>query len=596
MNQHTHAASGRLTATALLTDLGIDPAPLRQPRTSGKRVGRPSFIVHEGGGGRVLDGRRNNSLMSMAGLLRRLGGDYQSIKPALHAVNLALFQPPLPDDEVDRVVQSACRYVQGNPRQTDLRLHDEGNARRFVDFFGHEIRYVAEMKKWLIWNGRYWRLDVENAVLERAKKSADLIAAEAMAVSDNDVKDAIFRHARASHQEPRLRAMVKLAESDAAVVIRIAALDRDPFLLPVENGVLDLRTGTLREHRPDDLITRIAPVVFDPRAKCPTWWRFLTRVIRTQHRGRSRCDRELVELLRRLLGCCLTGDANAQMLFFLYGLGANGKSTFLNVVKALLGPDYAKTAAYETLTFKKGGRGATNDLARLRGARAVLTSEIEDGAQLDESLVKQLTGGEAITARFLYAEFFEFLPEFKILMAGNHKPVIRGDDDGIWRRLQLIPFTETIPEAERDPHLPAKLLAELTGILNWALQGCRDWQRKGLRPTARMRAAIQEYRSDSDLIGQWVLDCCDEGAGKTVGAMDAYTSYKFWAFLNGLKPMTNATFGKNLKERYAWQKQRQTECVRRNCNRVVAALGRGCGGCGGLALVSAKSLYEILYR
>ena len=268
MNQRTRAASGRLTATALLADLGIDPAPYAGPARR-VRGWSTKLVVHEGGGGRVLDGPRNNSLMSMAGLLRRLGGDYQSIKPALHAVNLALFQPPLPDDEVDRVAQSACRYVQGNPGQTDLRLHDEGNARRFVDFFGHEIRYVAEMKKWLIWNGRYWQLDVENAVLERAKKSADLIAAEAMAVSDDDVKEAIFRHARASHQEPRLRAMVKLAESDPAVVIRIAALDRDPFLLPVENGVLDLRTGKLREHRPEDLITRIAPVAFDPTGKVP---------------------------------------------------------------------------------------------------------------------------------------------------------------------------------------------------------------------------------------------------------------------------------------------------------------------------------------
>ncbi len=495
--------------------------------------------------------------MRMAGLMRRLGGGYESIKPALHAVNLAVFQPPLRDDEVDSVAQSVCRYVQGNPRQADLRLHDEGNARRFVDFFGHEFRYVAEMRKWLIWNGRYWQLDVENAVLERAKKTADLIAAEAMAVSDDDVKKALFKHARASHQEPRLRAMVKLAESDAAVVIRTASLDRDPLLLPVENGVLDLRTGKLRDHNPDDLITRIAPVVFDPKAKCPAWWKFLNRVIRTHQRGRSRCDRDLIRYLRRMVGYCLTGDASAQVLFFLYGLGANGKSTFLNVMKVLLGPDYAKRAAYDTLTFKKGGRGATNDLARLRGVRAVLTSEIEDGAQLDESLVKDLTGGEVISARFLYAEFFEFLPEFKILMAGNHKPVIRGDNDGIWRRLQLIPFTETIPEDVRDPRLPEKLLAELPGILNWALQGCREWQRKGLQPTARMRAAVQEYRSDSDLLGQWVLDCCDEGPSKSVGAMDAYTSYKFWAFLNGLKPMTNTSFGKKLKERYACRKTRE---------------------------------------
>ncbi len=406
------------------------------------------------------------------------------------------------------------------------------------------------MKKWLVWNGRYWQVDVEHAVLERAKKTADSIVAEAMAVSDDDIKDAVFKHARSSHQEPRLRAMVALAESNPAVVVRVADLDKDPYLLPVENGVLNLRTGKLREHRPDDLITRVAPVAFDAKAKCPTWWKFLTRVIRRQYRGRSELDRELIEFLRRLLGYCLTGDATGQVLFFLYGSGANGKSTFLNAVKALLGPDFAKQAAYETLTFKRGGRGATNDLARLRGARAVLTSEVEDGAQLDESLVKNLTGGEAITARFLYAEHFEFIPEFKILMAGNHKPVIRGDDNGIWRRLQLVPFTETISEAERDPHLPEKLLAELPGILNWALQGCRDWWQHGLQPTTRMRAAIADYRSDSDLLGQWVSECCVEESDKHIGAMEAYQSYRSWAMDNGLKQMTNAAFGRKLKERY----------------------------------------------
>lgn len=546
----TSMARARIQVETLLAEIGAKlppPSPTkRQP------VGAP-----ERTDGRIEEGGRNTALTRMAGTLRRLGGTYETIKPQLHTMNQAMFKEPLPDAEVDAVAHSICRYPQGTPGADDLRLHDAGNAQRLVENFGHLIRYGVDWKKWLVWTGTHWAVDDQKRLIEFAKKTAGLIYAEANAIADLDLRKKISQHAQASHQERRIKAMVDLAQSDPSVVVRSSDLDRDDWLLGVENGVINLRSGKLREHRPSDLMTRIAPVVFDPKAKCPTWWRFLNRAMRARHNGQHRwsVDRDLAEFLRRMVGSCLTGITNDQVLFFLYGHGANGKSTFLNTVRELLGQDYAKQASYETLTQKKFGRQSTNDLARLQGARAVLSSEIEDGSQLDESLVKQMTGGEAITARFLYAENVEFIPKFKLLIAGNHKPVIRGDDDGIWRRMQLIPFTETIPEGERDSELPEKLRKELPGILNWALRGCRDWRRMKLRPPKAVRQAVDQYRSDSDLLGQWIDECCAVAPGATAKAGEAYSSYSRWARNYGQRPMTNVTFGRKISERFVRRKK-----------------------------------------
>ena len=546
----TSMARARIQVETLLAEIGAKlppPSPTkRQP------VGAP-----ERTDGRIEEGGRNTALTRMAGTLRRLGGTFETIKPQLQTMNLAMFKEPLSDAEVDAVARSICRYSQGNPAADDLRLHDAGNAQRLVEHFGHMVRYVTDWKKWLVWTGTHWEVDDRRQLIELAKRTARLIYVEANAVADLELRKKIFQHAQGSHHERRIKAMVDLAQSDQSVVVRSGDLDRDDLLLNVKNGVINLRTGRLREHRTTDLMTRIAPVEFDPAAKCPTWWRFLNRVIRSEHRGRHRqsVDRNLVEYLRRMVGSCLTGATSDQVLFFLYGHGANGKSTFLNVIRELLGQDYAKQASYETITHKRFGRQSTNDLARLQGARAVLSTEIEDGSQLDESLVKQMTGGEAITARFLYTENFEFTPKFKLLIAGNHKPVIRGDDDGIWRRMQLIPFTATIPEGERDIDLSEKLRKELPGILNWALKGCRDRRRMKLCPPKAVRQAVDQYRSDSDLLGQWIEECCTVSPKESVRAGDAYKSYRRWAENNGNRPMTNATFGRKISERFVRRKK-----------------------------------------
>jgi putative DNA primase/helicase len=265
-------------------------------------------------------------------------------------------------------------------------------------------------------------------------------------------------------------------------------LDQDPWLFNVENGTIDLKTGELRPHERGALITKLAPVQYDREAECPTWWKFLMRIFNG--------NLALIEFLQKAVGYALTGSTREQCLFFLHGLGANGKSTLLEIIHTLLG-DYAHRTSSETFLIKKSG-GIPNDVAALRGARLVGAVEVESGRRLAEVLIKEMTGGDRISARFLHAEWFDFKPEFKIFLAANHKPVIRGTDHAIWRRIHLIPFNVQIPKPEQDRDLPEKLKAELPGILNWALEGCQMWQLYGLEPPAEVQAATQDYREEMD--------------------------------------------------------------------------------------------------
>ena len=244
-------------------------------------------------------------------------------------------------------------------------------------------------------------------------------------------------------------------------------------------------------------------------------------------------DPELVSYLQRVLGYAISGYTDEQVLFFLYGTGANGKSTLLNVLRHLLGPAHCFNLPAETIAARQQRGGATPELARLPGARVVLTNEIEDGSFLAESLVKQMTGGDAMIARNLYQPPFEFTPQFKLFMAANHMPVVRGTDYGIWRRIHLVPFAVTIRPDERDPNLPSKLISELPGILNWALEGYRQWRKRGLDPPEGVVEAVREYREEMDVLGQWLEVCCEIGETFEIAAADAYSSYRHWAIANG---------------------------------------------------------------
>lgn len=375
----------------------------------------------------------------------------------------------------------------------------------------------------------------------RAKDTVRRIYAEAAACEKKAFREALADHAKRSESESKRQAMINSARSEPGVAILPADLDRDPWLLNVVNGSIDLRTGEIREHRRGDLITKIAPVKYDREAQCPAWWGFLEKIMNG--------NGPTMEFLQKAVGYALTGDTREQCLFFLYGLGANGKSTVLEVIQALLG-DYATQTTSDTFLIKRHSSPISNDVADLRGARFVTAVEIESGRRMAEVLIKQMTGGDKLKARFLYSEHFEFKPEFKIFLAANHKPVIRGTDHAIWRRIRLIPFTVQIPEREQVKELPGKLKAELPGILNWAIEGCLSWQFEGLTPPQTVQDATQNYRQEMDTLAEFLAERCIIAPGASVPAADLYKAYTAWAEENGEKKLlSQRDFGLNLTER-----------------------------------------------
>lgn len=419
-------------------------------------------------------------------------------------------------------------------------LTDVGNAERLVSEYRGSIRYCHPQARWYIDDGRRWVEDVTAEIERRAIDTVRGIYAEAAACSSDDRRRELGKHAMKSESTSRIKAMIEAASWLPGVPVKPEDLDVNPWLLNVENGTLDLRTGILQPHDPEDLITKLAPVVYDPCATAPTWYAVLDRIMGGNER--------LTGYLQRLVGYTLTGLTIEQVMAILYGIGANGKSTFVETIAAMLG-DYAQQTPTETLTVKKNDGGVPNDLARLRGARFVSAVEAGEGARLAENLVKQMTGGDRLTARFLRQEFFEFTPAFKLYLATNHKPVIRGTDNGIWRRIHLVPFSVAIPEPEQDKNLPEKLKAELPGILNWALEGCLEWQRVGLQPPPEVLAATQEYRDEMDTLAAFIEECCVLDQFARAKSSDLYGAYRLWCERSGERASTQKAFSQRLAER-----------------------------------------------
>lgn len=414
---------------------------------------------------------------------------------------------------------------------------DLANAHRLQRLHGADLRY-SETLGWNVWDGIRWPADDTREVHRRAHATMRVIAFEAadllrMVPSAATVAEAeelqlqgeaLIKHARKSQHEHAIGAAIGIAQSLDGIVCRADDFDADSLLLTVANGTIDLRTGELREARREDMITRASPVVYDAHAEAPTWLAFVDRIFAG--------DPELIAFMQRASGYSLTGETKEQCLFVCYGTGANGKTTFTEALSHVLG-DFAIEAAGETFVDSKKGRSTDNKMADLRGARLVTTSETGDGNRLNESLVKRVTGGEKITANRLYAETFRFSPQFKLWLATNHKPQIVGDDLGIWRRLRLVPFTVTIPEAERDGDLPAKLRAEAPGILRWMVDGCREWMETGLRPPVSVTTATAEWRADSDLIAQFVDERCTVADYARAGTGPLYEAFREWCKAQG---------------------------------------------------------------
>jgi putative DNA primase/helicase len=374
----------------------------------------------------------------------------------------------------------------------------------FATVHAGNLRYVAKWGQWLAWDGVRWAPDDTLDVYDRVRA----LCRETMQETGAKLGNA-----------PTVAGVEKLARSDRRLAATMGQWDTDNYLLNTLAGVVDLRTGETRPHRPEDYLTRATAA--GPDAACPTplWTAFLARVTGN--------DPALVAFLRRALGYALTGDTREHALFFCYGTGANGKSVLTSTVAGIFG-DYHTTAPVETFLASTQERHPT-DLAGLRGARLVTAVETEEGRRWAESKLKTLTGGDKMAARFMRQDFFEFLPQFKLWIAGNHKPRLRSVDEAIRRRFHLLPFTVTIPPQERDQELGEKLKAEWPGILHWLIGGCRAWQQQGLDAPLAVRDATKNYLEAEDTLGAWREECTTRDPNGWESTSALFGSWKDWA-------------------------------------------------------------------
>lgn len=444
-------------------------------------------------------------------------------------------------EELDRLISQASEWEPAKPMAIDppdgFHLTEHGNSERLVARHGRDLLYCDPWARWLAWDGKRWKPDEGRRIEALAMDTVKSIYAEAADEPNAARRKALAEWAQRCETGHHVRQIIALSRH--RVTVLPDQLDVDPWLFNVRNGTLDLRTGELREHDRADRITKMAPLEYNVGAECPQWLQFLD-VVLAGNEG-------LIGFMQRMTGYALTGITSERCLFILYGGGFNGKTVFIETLRGVFG-DYALRTPAETLLSKRGD-SIPNDVARLKGARLVTASETEDNRRFAEAFVKDLTGGDTITARFMRAEFFEFRPECKIVLATNHRPVVRGTDDAIWTRLRLVPFTVTIPEQDRDPQLRDKLIAESAGIMAWAIKGCLQWQQSGLAPPDEVTAATKAYRSDMDVLGAFIDDCCQLWDNATTPAADLYERYKAWADQSRERPMTRRVFGLRLKER-----------------------------------------------
>lgn len=415
-------------------------------------------------------------------------------------------------------------------------LTEKGNGERLAYYFGKNIRYVPRWMSWLIWNERFWEKDENGDIIRLAKITVEKISGEPSLFKPDDV----HKHFIKSQSKNAIYNMVELAKTETDIPISETKLDTKSDLLNTLNSTINLMTGMQRDFKREDYLTKGLELKFDPLASCPTFIAFLNRIFNN--------DQELIQFVKRALGYSITGKTSERCIFICYGNGRNGKSTLLDLIQFILG-DYALRTPTSTLTAKNNDNGIPNDIARLRGARFVFASETEQTHKLNESLIKDLTGGDIITARFMRAEFFQFKPECKIWIGTNHKPRIHGTDEAIWDRIILTPFTVRIPREEIDIELPAKLQAEAEGVLAWLIEGAKEWYENGLNPPKSVLAATDTYRQESDILGQFIDDCCELLPDAVVSKSELFTKYEIWAKENTNHPISKIEFGRRLRDR-----------------------------------------------
>ena len=421
---------------------------------------------------------------------------------------------------------------------------DVRNAKAFATMGVSKFIYVTTRDKWLEWNlEARWHLCEKDEQVAFAKKCCAAILASASQVFSQDQERGrrLMADAMNAHNLPRINAMLKLAVSEPNMSVTDKSLDADPLHLGVGNGVVDMRKGQHLFNQPEYLVTRYCNADFIEDAPCPKWVTFLNQIFDY--------DDETIESVQRLLGYTLTGLVTEEILVICYGFGSNGKSVFSNVIHKIMG-GYATTAPPSLLTARRSDdTSPRNDLAALAGARYVSINELQAGDRLDEQVVKMLAGREPISARFLHREYFEYMPSFTAWLRTNHKPIITGEDDGIWRRLVILRFGKKFLDHEKDPFLENKLLEERDGILQWMLEGARMYLKDGLKLSPRIRSEIATYRTDSDLLGEFLTDVMDADPSAKINQQTAYQSWGEWCKENGFRTSSKKSFTQRLAER-----------------------------------------------
>lgn len=423
------------------------------------------------------------------------------------------------------------------PRSWD----DTGNADRFMDHYGELVKYSFTDKDWMVYNGSYWESDdtgqvhsLVDQVVSGMKHEKLVIPADSDLTEDKAMKE-FQKHIKHSRSNSGKKAMID--EIKHRVPVLHGEFDSDKTLLNVANGYVDLTSGILHEHDISKMFSRQTRIEYTDTIDAPEWEQFLNQIFDS--------NRELIDYVQKAVGYSLTGSTKEQVMFILYGNGRNGKSIFIDTIADALG-NYARSMQADSIMIKQNSSAANSDIARLEGARLVTSSEPNDGLRLDEGLVKQLTGGDTVTARYLYGKEFEF----KLWLATNHKPIIRGTDDGIWRRLMLVPFAVKIPDNRVDKDLKYKLQREEVGILNWAVEGALKWQREGLQAPASVREASRTYRNEMDVTSEFMDECCVVGDHEMVRAGELYQRYKHWATDNSQYLMNSTKFGKEMGKKF----------------------------------------------
>lgn len=516
--------------------------------------------------GPITSGERNATLASIAGLLRSMGLQEPEIRVVLRSQNALRCQPPLSDTEVDTIASYITNYPPRNNRPEGI--IDRAGLTQLLTFersdagFGAmlafallgQIKYNHTSGRWLLWRTHYWEEDTTQEILLRAIDTTMLFKQAADVITDEDLRTSAQRYALHIQHRSRLEAGMFIASAQPAIASTHTDWNKNLSIVAAQNGVINLRTGELSPGRAEDLISAFLPIEYDPEAECPLWLKFLDDIFQG--------DQDVISFVQSAVGYSLTGENTEQCLFLLVGKGANGKSTFLDTIHAILGR-YAYPAPFSTFERNQNAGSQTNDLAALAGRRLVSASEPNEGVTLSESRIKSLTGGESISARFLHQEFFEFKPTFKIWLGVNHLPRVVDDSDGFWRRVKRIDFPVQFwspnemwdPDTQKpkDPDLGKKLKAEYAGILAWAVRGAIKWYENGLVTPATVIESTKVYRTDSDPLHEFFETHCEQDPNAEVDADEfykAYTAHCKSRMMKAYEILSSNRFGQRLSREF----------------------------------------------